>query len=253
MRRAHDPSKTFGLGDQTAPVLTWLGQAWVPKHQAGVASTPALRTRTSAARATFARMCLCVCVCAACHAPLLCALHGRTIFNGNGKLPWELELAVEQGVLINIDSEFDFENIKAAAKKLNKPAKTLLRINPDVDPQVHAYAVVGRKWGRGWLDCCLAPRHWSAGGQNRRVSTTIACSRRGLLLWHRSCVPAIHIRKRAHTHTHTHTCAFTAHSTRMRTMSCVSSLARAPACRCTPTCPPAWPPPSSASATHTSR
>ncbi len=198
-------------------------------------------------------VCVCVCVCAACHAPLLCALHGRTIFNGNGKLPWELELAVEQGVLINIDSEFDFENIKAAAKKLNKPAKTLLRINPDVDPQVHAYAVVGRKWGRGWLDCCLAPRHWSAGGQNRRVSTTIACSRRGLLLWHRSCVPAIHIRKRAHTHTHTHTCAFTAHSTRMRTMSCVSSLARAPACRCTPTCPPAWPPPSSASATHTSR
>lgn len=60
----------------------------------------------------------------------------RTIFNGNGKLPWELELAVEQGVLINIDSEFDFDNIKAAAKKVNKPAKTLLRINPDVDPEV---------------------------------------------------------------------------------------------------------------------
>jgi len=60
----------------------------------------------------------------------------RTIFNGNGKLPWELELAVDQGVLINIDSEFDFDNIKAAAKKLNKPAKTLLRINPDVDPEV---------------------------------------------------------------------------------------------------------------------
>lgn len=40
----------------------------------------------------------------------------RTIFNGNGKLPWELELAVANGVNINIDSEFDFENIKAAAK-----------------------------------------------------------------------------------------------------------------------------------------
>ena len=44
----------------------------------------------------------------------------RTILNGNGKLPWELELAVEKGVLINVDSEFDFENIKAAARKLNK-------------------------------------------------------------------------------------------------------------------------------------
>ncbi len=30
-----------------------------------------------------------------------------TVFNGNGKLPWELELAAEKGVLINIDSEFD--------------------------------------------------------------------------------------------------------------------------------------------------
>ncbi|KAF5832992.1 DAP decarboxylase [Dunaliella salina] len=67
----------------------------------------------------------------------------RTIFNGNGKLPWELELAVDKGVLINIDSEFDFDNIKAAAKKLNKPAKTLLRINPDVDPEVHSYVSTG--------------------------------------------------------------------------------------------------------------
>lgn len=31
----------------------------------------------------------------------------RTIFNGNGKLPWELELAVENGVMINIDSGKD--------------------------------------------------------------------------------------------------------------------------------------------------
>lgn len=71
--------------------------------------------------------------------PLCC----RTIFNGNGKLPWELELAVANGVLVNVDSEFDLENIKAAAKKLNKPVKVLLRINPDVDPEVHAYVSTG--------------------------------------------------------------------------------------------------------------
>lgn len=67
----------------------------------------------------------------------------RTIFNGNGKLPAELELAVEKGVLINVDSEFDFQNIAAAARKVNKPVKVLLRINPDVDPQVHAYVSTG--------------------------------------------------------------------------------------------------------------
>lgn len=67
----------------------------------------------------------------------------RIVFNGNGKLPWELELAAEKGVLINVDSEFDLENIKAAAKKAGKQAKVLLRINPDVDPQVHKYVSTG--------------------------------------------------------------------------------------------------------------
>jgi len=74
----------------------------------------------------------------------------KIIFNGNGKLPWELELAVDSGVLINIDSEFDFENIVAAATKVNKVARVLLRINPNVDPQVHPYistGLAGSKFG----------------------------------------------------------------------------------------------------------
>ena len=73
----------------------------------------------------------------------LVALRFRTVFNGNGKLPWELELAIEHGVLINVDSEFDLENIRAAAQKLQKPVKVLIRINPDVDPQVHKYVSTG--------------------------------------------------------------------------------------------------------------
>ena len=67
----------------------------------------------------------------------------RTIFNGNGKLPSELELAVEHGVLINIDSEFDLENIRAAAQRAGRQARVLIRINPDVDPQVHPYVSTG--------------------------------------------------------------------------------------------------------------
>lgn len=38
-----------------------------------------------------------------------------TIFNGNGKLPKELELAVANGVLVNCDSEFDLANIQVGA------------------------------------------------------------------------------------------------------------------------------------------
>ena len=45
--------------------------------------------------------------------------------------------------MVNVDSEFDFANIVAAAKKVGKPVKVLLRINPDVDPQVHAYVSTG--------------------------------------------------------------------------------------------------------------
>ena len=69
----------------------------------------------------------------------------RTLLNGNGKTLEELSLAVEHGVLINIDSEFDLAHIQQTAKNLNTPAKVLIRINPDVDPQVHPYVSTGMK------------------------------------------------------------------------------------------------------------
>ena len=84
----------------------------------------------------------------------------RTIFNGNGKQPWELELAVQHNVLINIDSEFDLENILAAAKSVGQAARVLIRINPDVDPQVH-----------------LHPAAWAG---RLVVESTITCLCRGL-------------------------------------------------------------------------
>lgn len=61
------------------------------------------------------------------------------------QLPWELELAVKEECLINIDSEFDFENISRAAQTIGKTARVLLRINPDVDPDVHPYITTGNK------------------------------------------------------------------------------------------------------------
>eukprot|EP00898_Chlorokybus_atmophyticus_P002250 jgi/Chlat1/3025/Chrsp201S03274 len=69
----------------------------------------------------------------------------RTIFNGNGKMLWELELAAEHGVLVNIDSEFDLRHIAEAGRAANKVVKVLFRINPDVDPQVHPYVSTGNK------------------------------------------------------------------------------------------------------------
>lgn len=48
----------------------------------------------------------------------------------------DLVLAAEAGVFVNIDSEFDLENIVAAARISGNKVNVLLRINPDVDPQV---------------------------------------------------------------------------------------------------------------------
>lgn len=45
-------------------------------------------------------------------------------------------LAAQAGVFVNIDSEFDLDNIVAAARLAGKKVNVLLRINPDVDPQV---------------------------------------------------------------------------------------------------------------------
>ncbi|KAG0598873.1 hypothetical protein M758_12G107600 [Ceratodon purpureus] len=69
----------------------------------------------------------------------------RCVFNGNGKLLEELEVAAQYGVLINVDSEFDLAQIIEASRNTGKKVKVLLRINPDVDPQVHPYVATGNK------------------------------------------------------------------------------------------------------------
>ena len=48
----------------------------------------------------------------------------------------DLVLAAQVGVFVNIDSEFDLENIVATARIAGKRVNVLLRINPDVDPKV---------------------------------------------------------------------------------------------------------------------
>ncbi|KAI8028052.1 hypothetical protein LOK49_LG02G03699 [Camellia lanceoleosa] len=73
------------------------------------------------------------------------ALHAGCIFNGNGKLLEELVLAAQEGVFVNVDSEFDLDNIVSAARIAGKKVNLLLRINPDVDPQVHPYVATGNK------------------------------------------------------------------------------------------------------------
>ncbi|MDE0503493.1 MAG: diaminopimelate decarboxylase, partial [Candidatus Poribacteria bacterium] len=69
----------------------------------------------------------------------------QMLLNGNGKTHPELILAARHGVMINVDSEFDFEHIQQAARVAEKTVNVLIRINPDVDPQVHHYVSTGIK------------------------------------------------------------------------------------------------------------
>ncbi|BAB01044.1 putative diaminopimelate decarboxylase [Arabidopsis thaliana] len=69
----------------------------------------------------------------------------KCIFNGNGKSLEDLVLAAQEGVFVNVDSEFDLNNIVEASRISGKQVNVLLRINPDVDPQVHPYVATGNK------------------------------------------------------------------------------------------------------------
>jgi diaminopimelate decarboxylase len=57
----------------------------------------------------------------------------RLIFNGNGKQRWELELAVDMGCLLNVDSIFDVQRLATIAADRKRTVRLLLRINPDID------------------------------------------------------------------------------------------------------------------------
>lgn len=67
----------------------------------------------------------------------------QLIFNGNGKTPAELALAAEHGVRVNVDSEFDLDHIETAAMLAARTADVLIRVNPDIDPDVHPYVSTG--------------------------------------------------------------------------------------------------------------
>jgi len=67
------------------------------------------------------------------------------VFNGNGKRRDELALAAQHGVTVNIDSEFDLVHIAQAARDAAKPVDVLLRVNPDIRPDVHPYVATGMR------------------------------------------------------------------------------------------------------------
>ena len=68
----------------------------------------------------------------------------RIIFSGIGKTPDEMRAALEVGILLfNVESLSELRALDAVARELGVKAPVALRVNPDVNPQTHAYIATG--------------------------------------------------------------------------------------------------------------
>jgi len=69
---------------------------------------------------------------------------GRVVFSGVGKQVWEMDAALEAGILLfNVESEAELDLLAARAEALKKTAKIALRVNPDVFVETHPYISTG--------------------------------------------------------------------------------------------------------------
>lgn len=67
----------------------------------------------------------------------------RLLLHGSGKRARDLDAALLAGALVSIDSEFDLSHLEQRAAALDTTARVLLRVNPNIDPQVHPYICTG--------------------------------------------------------------------------------------------------------------
>ena len=67
----------------------------------------------------------------------------KVLLHGNGKRQKDIDAALDIDALLSIDSEFDLQHVQARARALGRTARILLRVNPNIDPQVHPYISTG--------------------------------------------------------------------------------------------------------------
>ena len=68
----------------------------------------------------------------------------RVVFSGVGKQTWEMDAALQAGILLfNVESEAELELLAQRAQAQGKTARIALRVNPDVFAQTHPYISTG--------------------------------------------------------------------------------------------------------------
>lgn len=69
---------------------------------------------------------------------------GRVVFSGVGKQAWEMDAALEAGILMfNVESAEEIELLAERALSLGVVARFALRVNPDVVAETHPYISTG--------------------------------------------------------------------------------------------------------------
>lgn len=76
----------------------------------------------------------------------------RMVFNGNYKTIPELELAVINNVLINIDNFQELETVAQVALHVGKKARIGFRVNPDIKTPTHPYIATGLRESKFGFD-----------------------------------------------------------------------------------------------------
>ncbi len=77
----------------------------------------------------------------------------KIIFSGVGKRDDEIEEAILRDILmINIESEAEFDRVELIAKKLDKKARISIRVNPNIDAKTHPYISTGLNENKFGID-----------------------------------------------------------------------------------------------------
>ncbi len=89
----------------------------------------------------------------------------RCVYAGVGKSDAEIRQALAEGVgWLNVESEAEFEAIRAIAAQMDRSCRVALRVNPDVDPHTHRYTTTGRKETKFGVDLERARSFFDAYG-----------------------------------------------------------------------------------------
>ncbi len=83
----------------------------------------------------------------------------KIIFSGVGKTDEEIREAIERDILmINIESEGEFERIEEISQNMQKEVRISIRVNPDIDPKTHPYISTGLDENKFGVDIDTAKR-----------------------------------------------------------------------------------------------